>query len=108
MLHLSPCEAHQACCRLYTKSITYVYFLNMRNSLHKDISFDSGFKPGVDNKLQQAMLENLEKSHEEQLALGHTDEAASIEDDINALRLHVERDSTVDPFDKSPDTPEAM
>ena len=70
---------------------------------NKNIVVDSGFDSGDDNRLQNAMLENLEKSYKEKLALGHMDEAKHIQEDIEALRAHQTHDHKHDPFDTTPD-----
>ena len=70
---------------------------------NKNIAVDSGFDSGDDNRLQNAMLENLEKSYKEKLALGHMDEAKQIQEDIEALRAHQTHDSERDPHDVTPD-----
>ena len=64
---------------------------------------DSGFDAGDDNKLQKAMLENLEQTYAEQVASGHTEEAKNTKIDIDALKAHMDKDHTSDPLDKSPD-----
>jgi hypothetical protein len=64
---------------------------------------DTGFHHGDDNKIQRAMLENLEKRHVQLVADGHTDEAESAKADIDALKIHMAEDHANDPYDKTPD-----
>lgn len=64
---------------------------------------DSGFHHGDDNKIQRAMLENLEKRHAQLVEDGHTDEADSAKADIDALKIHMAEDHANDPHDKTPD-----
>ena len=70
---------------------------------NKERAYDSGFDPGDDNKLQKAMLENLEQTYKEQVDAGHEEAAQDVKKDIDALRAHMEGDHANDPNDTTPD-----
>jgi hypothetical protein len=66
-------------------------------------SVDDGFDRGDDNKLQLAMLANLEKEYAEAVVQGDDEQAVDIKADIDALKAIMARDATNDPTDSTPD-----
>jgi hypothetical protein len=66
-------------------------------------AIDRGYDAGDDNKLQKAMLENLEQTYKEQVEAGHEEAAQDVKKDIDALRAHMENDHENDPNDTTPD-----
>jgi hypothetical protein len=68
----------------------------------KELIIDDVHDAGDDNAIQTAMLENLEKHYQEELARG--DEHATVtKEDIDALKAHMHTDAMHDPMDTTPD-----
>jgi hypothetical protein len=69
----------------------------------KKLDIDDGFDKGDDNKLQSAMLVNLDKQYADAVAQGDEEQALGIKDDIDALKAVMARDAKHDPTDSDRD-----
>ncbi|MFA5830590.1 MAG: hypothetical protein WC878_02050 [Candidatus Paceibacterota bacterium] len=80
--------------------------MSIKNLKHIKLNHkERGFKPGADDRLQEAMHKNLHAAAKEALNRGDVEHHATIKEDIDALDQLRKADEINDPHDAVPDHP---